>query len=352
MEPPSRSTSMRLRSRDAAVAALLAVLGLGSGACAGMDEGRLESALLELEGKELARQAGLRRVPGKLTVAGRERGVELVHQRFAIPGPGAEPGPPLVLVHGTPGSLLDWTALLAELERAGLDRPREVLTLDLVGHGVTRERAGPYSFELGGRWIEAFLEALDLWDVTLVGQSYGGEMVWRAALDRPERVGRVVLIASAGYERPPGGFLPEEQAMRTNPLARLGHLLNSPARVRTALAPHYVDGVPQARVREVYLLCENAENWRAMVDLARDENGTRQGELPRLSQPTLLIWGERDLAYPVEGVARRFEADIPRARLVVIPGSGHYVHEERPREVARALVDFLTEEQPPSRDPR
>lgn len=312
-------------------------------ACASMDKERIEAELMELDGKALVRDAGVRTVVGELDVDGEPRQVEMRYLRVDLPGSSSEPAPPLVLVHGTPGSLFDWELLLGELEQRELERPLTVLALDLVGHGITREKAPPYSFELGARWIEAFLAALDLERVTLVGHSYGGEMVWRAALNAPRRIGAVVLVDSAGHARPEGGFLPEEEAMRENPFARIGYLLNSEKRIERALAPHYADGVPAERVREVYLLCKNADNWRAMVDLARDENGTRQGELGQLSQPTLLVWGENDLAYPVERVAQRFERELPDARLVVIGNTGHYPHEERAAEVAAALIRFIEE---------
>ena len=78
-----------------------------------------------------------------------------------------------------------------------------------------------------------------------------------------------------------------------------------------------------------------------MVDLARDEEGTRSPELTSLTQPTLLLWGAEDEAYGVERFARLFERDIPNARLIVIEGSGHYPQESRPADVARHLREFL-----------
>jgi len=88
------------------------------------------------------------------------------------------------------------------------------------------------------------------------------------------------------------------------------------------------------------LVCENGENWRAMVDLARDENGERSADLERLAQPALLLWGERDIAYPPERFGRLFADTIPKARFVLVPDSGHYPQEEQPAFVARALAEF------------
>ena len=84
-------------------------------------------------------------------------------------------------------------------------------------------------------------------------------------------------------------------------------------------------------------------NWRAMVALCRDENGNRQSDLGQVGQPTLLLWGAEDIAYPVDRFAKAFEEAIPDARLAVIEGAGHYPFEERPAETAAALLAFLEE---------
>jgi pimeloyl-ACP methyl ester carboxylesterase len=83
-----------------------------------------------------------------------------------------------------------------------------------------------------------------------------------------------------------------------------------------------------------------------MTELARDENGTRQHEIARIAAPTLVVWGADDLAYDVDAVGRRFAAEIPDARLVVLDDTGHYPHEERPAEVVRALEAFFAEIDP------
>ena len=81
-----------------------------------------------------------------------------------------------------------------------------------------------------------------------------------------------------------------------------------------------------------------------MVELARDENGTRMEELRQLGQPTLLVWGAQDVAYPPGRFAAAFEERLPDARLALIEGAGHYAHEERPAAVAAAIDAFLGEE--------
>lgn len=310
-------------------AAALAAIG-----CRGMDKTEIEARLLALPKNAPVAGLGLSRSALSLEIDGVTRELELVRYGTGTPR--------VVLVHGTPGSLFTWSELVFGRDgEPGLADDMGVLALDVVGHGIQPDALDPLTFQRCADYLGAALEALDLRDVCLVGHSYGGEFVWRAALDHPERVREVVLIDSAGYPRRDDEWLPEEVKLREWSVARWGWLLNSRERVRTALQPHFAEPVSDERLEEMYLCCNHRGNWRGIVQLARDENGTRAGELTGLRQRTLLIWGERDLAYGVERFARQFERDVPNARLEVVAGAGHYPHEERPAEVARLLREFL-----------
>ena len=71
-------------------------------------------------------------------------------------------------------------------------------------------------------------------------------------------------------------------------------------KVVVALQPHFAEDVTGSdRLAEMTGVLDNADNWNAMIDLARDENGTRQAELREISQPTLLLWGAEDIAYTI-----------------------------------------------------
>ena len=338
-------TRLRAASLALTAVALGAVAFLASG-CGSLDKPALERALLDLPKNADLRARGLQTIAlevPRTSTPGDPYRAEGVFVRIPAAAPAGRA--PLALVHGTPASLFNWTALLETEAMAPILAERDVYLLDVLGHGVTRDPGldGPVTFQRCADYLGAFLRALELTDVCLVGNSYGGEFVWRAALDHPDVISRVVLLDAAGYARSDEEFLPEEVAMRENPLAPVGWRLNSRDRILTALQPHFGATVGADQLEEMYLLCANAENWHAMVDLARDENGTRADELTRLAQPTLLIWGDRDLAYPADVVAERFRADIPDATLHVLGDCGHYPHEERPAKVAARLRDFLAQ---------
>ncbi len=279
-------------------------------------------------------------------------GAEIRPFRYYRSGPQTTLRQPVVLVHGTPSTLYSWSEILAggsgtsadgaPVAFEGLAADRDVVAIEVTGHGVAAPDPGPASFDRCARFIVAALEALELSNVHLVGSSYGGEFVWRAALLAPDRIGSVSLIDSSGFPRRDEDWLPEEIAMREMSLARYGYLLNSRSRIETALAPHF-NGIPPDRVEEFYLVCANASNWQAMVDLARDENGLAAPQLAQLRQPALVLWGAADAAYPVEVYGQRFADTIPDARLRILPDTGHYPHEQRPRATLEVLREFFAE---------
>ncbi len=333
------------------VAAVLSALGVA--ACASTSKDEIESRLLALSKNARAREHGLSRSEIELSLDGRTVAAEVIHLQVPARTPAVPPLPPLppvVLVHGTPSSLFTWTPLIFGDgdEFAGLAAllpGRDIYAIDIIGHGVTRtDPPGAVTFQTCADWVAGAIAGLGLRDVVLVGNSYGGEFAWRAALDHPELVGRLVLLDTSGHPRADDEWLPEEVAMREMSLAYVGYVLNSPDRIRTALAPHFPAGVTDDQVAEIHLICDNAANWQAMVDLARDENGDRKGDLARITQPTLLLWGADDAAYGIERFARLFERDIPGARLVLIDDAGHYPHESRPAQVAARITEFLGDE--------
>lgn len=323
-------------STVAVLAAIFLFMGAG---CGSLDKDELSDRLLGLSKNGRVGSSDLERRPLTLALGEETRELELVY--LAVAAPDAGDRAPVVLVHGTPSTLFTWVELIFGADgEPGLAAERDVYAIEVVGHGVAPGDLAPYDFQRCADFVNAALETLGLERVHLVGSSYGGEFAWRAALDRPDRIASLALLDASGYPRADGDWLPEEVQMRENGLADLGWLLNSRERIEGALAPHFRT-IPPDRVEEFYLVCANSHNWKAMVDLARDENGARSGELSTLAPPTLLLWGADDVAYPVEKYARRFAEDVPSAELVVLPETGHYPHEERPAACLRELTRFF-----------
>lgn len=327
---------MSLRNYALLATLCLAAAVVAAGGCASMDHAEIGRRLLAIEKNAPLRGAVQEREVECVLDGVKTLGLQR-WTRFGDPD-----GPKVVLVHGTPSSMVTWTEVVhGSGGKPGLAATCDVWTPEIVGHGTCPTTLDACTFQACADWLSSFLDMHDLRDATLVGQSYGGEFAWRCALDRPDRVSRLVLMSSAGLPRMDGEWLPEEVKMREwGFLAYIGWMLNSPERVAPALQLHFQSPLPAWRVDEVCLSVSNRHNWRAMVDLARDEEGHRAAELGSIRQPTLLLWGEKDVAYRPERFAVGFRDAIPGSTLLLAPGSGHYPQEEVPQFVVDALAAF------------
>lgn len=326
--------------------------------CSSLSKEDLREELLALDKNRPLAALGLTNERLSVAFDGAEpRTAEFVYAHVPARSEEGRRRPPLVLVHGTPGSLFGWSEAAFGVSPIagggtggaavrGLAEDRDVWLLDVVGHGITSKVDGTMSFQRGADWVAAFLEGKGLRDATVVGHSYGGEFVWRAAVDHPELVGRVVLVDSSGVPRRDDEWLSEEVAMREMALAPYGYVLNSRKRVEPALQLHFHEPLDESRVTEMTRVLDNSSNWRACVELARDENGTRVEDLRRLAAPTLLLWGADDHAYPPARFAVEFERRLLRPTLVTLPGLGHYPHEEDPAAFNAALSAWLDSVEP------
>lgn len=338
----------RSRRRGLLVGGGLALAALGTAlfaGCSSLPKETIRERLLALEVNRSVAEVGLSTLEFEADLGDGRATHELVHLHVpARRTPAGSDGEraPIVLVHGTPDTLFAWAPLIfGEDGRPGLADDRDVYAIEVIGHGIAPGTVdGPLTFEHCARFVNAAVRALDIAPAHIVGNSYGGEFVWRAVLNDPTRFASLTLIDSSGYARRDSEFLPEEREMRENGLAGIGYLVNSRERIEKALAPHYAT-IPEGRVEEVFLVCENRVNWRAMIDLVRDEEGRRQDEIASIPVPTLVVWGADDIAYDVDRFGRAFADDIPNAELVTFEGTGHYPHESRPAEFLARLTRFF-----------
>jgi pimeloyl-ACP methyl ester carboxylesterase len=247
---------------------------------------------------------------------------------------------PILLLHGTFASLHSWDGWVAALTPR-----RRVIRVDLPAFGLT----GPfphddYHIARYIHFIEELLDSLGIQRAIIGGNSFGGQLAWETAATLPERVDALILVGAVGYplhadEVPLGiriagsGWL---QALMNHLLPRgvvessLRSAYGDPERVTADL----VDRNFELTLREGNRRARSLRFEHALPSAAR------AARIATLTQPTLILWGERDRLIP-PAIALRFSGDIDDSRVVMFEALGHMPHEEAPEVTVSVVLEFL-----------
>lgn len=257
-------------------------------------------------------------------------------------------GLPLLLLHGFGASTFSWRQVLAPLAS-----DRQVVAFDRPAFGLTERPMPPYPAGISPYSPDAQVElTVGLMDTlgidrgVLIGNSAGGTIALRAALEHPERVAALVLVDPAVYE---GGGAPGwvRPLLRLPQVRRLGPLFVRSIRERGGQLIETAWHDPSRITPEVlegYTRPLQAENWdRALWELTvasgESDLATRLGEL---DLPVLVITGDDDRIVPTEQ-SIRLAGEIEGAELAVLPACGHVPQEECPAAWLEAVESFLAQ---------
>ena len=214
----------------------------------------------------------------------------------------------------------------------------------MPGFGLTGPSPqGDYRIDAYSRFVLRLLDTLNLRRVVLVGNALGGEVAWQTAVLAPERVRKLVLIDSDGYQpsvlsMPLGFQIASMRGMRWVSERIMPRPLMA-ASVRTVYGEPTL--VTQERIDRYFELNLRVGNRRALfqrMDQARF--GESAALIQRITQPTLVLWGERDQMISSD-LGAQFCHDIPRCKLVTFPKLGHLPQEEDPQATLQAVQAFL-----------
>jgi len=261
-----------------------------------------------------------------------------MHVHLRDEGPRDDPEP-IVLLHGTSASLHTWDGWTKVLSQT-----RRVIRFDLPGFGLTGPSPdGDYSIEAYVRFVVAMLDALQVKKVVLGGNSLGGNIAWETAVAHPERVSRLILVDAAGYplksKSVPIGF----RIAQTPVLNKLALVTLPRGLVASSVRNVYGDPskVTPELVDRYYELTLRAGNRASLAKrFQQSPHGAHAADIKRITQPTLILWGEKDRLIPIDH-ADAFHRDIPHNTLVRFAGLGHVPHEEDPESTVAAVLAFL-----------
>ena len=253
---------------------------------------------------------------------------------------------PVVFVHGTPTWSFEWRHLVA-----GLKDSYRCLAPDHLGFGLSERPFGAeYTPEAHARRFRAWIEALDLQDITLVVHDFGGPIALPIALEQPALVSRLIVLNSWMWSFVGDPHIERGARILGGAFGRwLYRAFNASLRIITPSA--YADRKKLTRrIHAQYLApfvgIDSRE--RVLWTLAQALLGSsdfyadlwdRRADLRDL--PALIVWGTRDRALPPRYLDRWRDA-LPRAEVVELP-VGHWPQEEAPDQVLTAVCGFLEE---------
>ena len=260
-------------------------------------------------------------------------------------------GEPLVLLHGWPQDRSMWDPLISDLART-----RKVLVPDLRGFGRSDAPHSTYSkHELAGD-VLALLDAEGIERATVVGHDWGGWIAWLLALEHPDRIDRFAALdipppwrSTLSLERLPLSLLfgTYQYAIAT---PWLGSRLVSSRRTVSEFIRRgsgAANRIPEEAADGYARLIARPERAHVSVGVYRR---FLLEEVPEIIRGT---YTEGELRVPglaimggVSGITKAFGTPEPRGnlRVEVIPGAGHFLVDESPREVLALLTSFLGEQ--------
>jgi 3-oxoadipate enol-lactonase len=241
-------------------------------------------------------------------------------------------GPAVLLLHGLGSSSTDWPE-----QQAALEACYRVVAVDLPGHGRSALPGGRLTIERMACDVGSVLTSLDAGPAHVVGLSLGACVGLRLALAMPACVRSLTLINPFARLQLAG---PGDVARLALRIVLLG---TAP---RSAMAAHVAGrlfpwpeqrGLYEAAVASLAATSRRAY-FAVMRALARFD---ARGQVAAIRHPTLIVAGDRDTSVPLAAKLALARA-IPRARLLVVPGSGHATPHDRADVFNRAILEFLS----------
>jgi pimeloyl-ACP methyl ester carboxylesterase len=251
-------------------------------------------------------------------------------------------GSSVILLHGGNGSIEFWLYNIAVLAQQ-----HRVYAFDMVGAGKSDYPDADYSLTYQAEFLKSFMVAMAIDSATLIGNSMGGAVSLQFTKLYPDRVDKLVLVDSMGLGKE------INFGIRLITLPAIINLLR-PSRwmIPAMLRSNFYNGreLPPEWIELRYLVFAIPGRNQVILQLGQSNftlRGVRQDvyqpivdSLPQITQPTLIIWGDRDRIIPVKH-ADIAAAGLPNSQLQIFPECGHHPYLEYPDLFNRSVLEFL-----------
>ncbi|MDI6762442.1 MAG: alpha/beta hydrolase [Thermodesulfobacteriota bacterium] len=254
-------------------------------------------------------------------------------------------GKPLLLIHGYGAGIWVW-----EKQIEILSHSYRVYALDLIGYGFSDRPKIDYTAEVYIHFVRDFMDGVGMKRATLIGNSMGGGIAWAMAALFPERVEKLILINCI-----PPDILDQVRNDSFRTLVAIKDIFLLPYLIIAGRSSNSVKLILQECVSDIKLITPEILNrqyqlskikgttW-VLYSTFKNAGGASKLKdcLSQIHQPTLLIWGEKDLIFP-PSVGEGLHRIIKNSKIQIIKGSGHIPMWETPEEVNQVILDFLKE---------
>jgi 3-oxoadipate enol-lactonase len=244
-------------------------------------------------------------------------------------------GSPLVLIQGVGVGRWGWEPVADRLARRF-----QVITIDNRGIGASDTPPGHYSTRTMADDVLAVLDRAGIQQASVVGTSLGGMIAQELALAHPERVDKLILVATI-----PGGPRSHPMPLPTTYLFAWAPFMSSQAKlqqfVHATLGPETLRRRPKIARRLAARKLAHPQSqhaWRAQTEAGMLFNPL--GRQRHITQPTLVVQGTADQVVAPDN-AEVLASLVPDARLQRFDGAGHLLYWEQPKRFVRIVTDFL-----------
>jgi len=252
--------------------------------------------------------------------------------------------PAMLLLHGFAASEFSWREAMQPLAKFGT-----VIAYDRPAFGLTERPQkwtgeNPYGSEFQADTVFAMMDAKNVQQAILIGNSAGGTIATLAALRHPERVRALILVDAAIYSRKSSSGV-MDWLLQTPQAQRLGPLFVRSIKdwgMDFARSAWHDPSKITPDIWTGYLKPLKADNWdRGLWEFNQAPRAVSLStRLDEIKLPVLVITGDDDRIVPTENSVR-LARELPNARLAVIPNCGHVPHEECPAAFMRAVAEFI-----------
>ncbi|MGH7118233.1 MAG: alpha/beta fold hydrolase [Acetobacteraceae bacterium] len=238
-------------------------------------------------------------------------------------------GYPVLCVHGFCQSGAYWEPTLSRLAGAGIAG----LAPDLPGFAGSAELSGPFTMEAYADGLARLLDGRGIRGVVLAGGSMGGVVAQHFALRHPERLVRLLLVATGAFTADPEAALAKADSLAEAAWNRT---------TATSVVSGFFHRPPPQEEMERFERIALSALQPAAVEAARSNAKSCTFEqLHMINVPTMIVQGRHDrVRTPEHGAAMRDR--IPESRIIVLEHSGHTPQLEEPDEFLQVALPFLT----------